>query len=171
MDRTVAIWLNALFEVRLGEAQRVAALADEMQALVDEFSLAHLRAACRWFRGWADARMGQPLEGYRRIREAYDENRQLGMLAGGSETLGYAAEALLLAGNYDAAEHELEEALEIVQAHGERVYLPAAVSDPGCDRARAAVSRPRPKLCSAGDRRGSSTGRAVARVDYTARAV
>jgi DNA-binding winged helix-turn-helix (wHTH) protein/tetratricopeptide (TPR) repeat protein len=124
MDRTVAIWLNALFEVRLGEAERVAALADEMQALVDEFSLAHLRAACRWFRGWADARMGQPLEGYRRIREAYDENRQLGMLAGGSETLGYAAEALLLAGNYDAAEHELEEALEIVQAHGERVYLP-----------------------------------------------
>jgi ATP/maltotriose-dependent transcriptional regulator MalT len=124
MDRTVAIWLNALFEVRLGEAHRVAALADEMQALVDEFSLVHLRAACHWFRGWADARMGQPLEGYRRIREAYDENKQLGMLAGGSETLGYAAEALLLAGNCDAAEHELEEALQIVKAHGERVYLP-----------------------------------------------
>ena len=91
--------LNALFEVRLGDAQRVAALADEMQALVDEFSLAHGRAACRWFRGWADARMGQPLEGYRRIRDASDQNIQLGMLAGGSETLGYAAEALLLAGD------------------------------------------------------------------------
>jgi DNA-binding winged helix-turn-helix (wHTH) protein/tetratricopeptide (TPR) repeat protein len=124
VDRMVAIWFNALFEVRLGEEQRVAALADEMQALVDEFSLAHGRAACRWFRGWADARMGHPLEGYRQIREAHDENVQLGMVAGGSETLGYAAEALLLAGECAAADHALAKAFEIVHAHGERVYLP-----------------------------------------------
>jgi tetratricopeptide (TPR) repeat protein len=124
MARTVAIWLNALCAVREGDAPRVAALADEMQTLVDEFSLAHTRTACRWFRGWADARMGRPLEGFRRIREAYDENVRLGMLAGGSETLGYAAEALLLAGEPDAAQHQLEEALEIVNVHGERVYLP-----------------------------------------------
>ena len=30
--------------------------ADEMHALVDDFALAHGRTACRWFRGWADAR-------------------------------------------------------------------------------------------------------------------
>jgi len=29
--------------------------------------------------------MGEPLEGYRRIREAYDQNMRLGMLAGASE--------------------------------------------------------------------------------------
>jgi ATP/maltotriose-dependent transcriptional regulator MalT len=120
----VALWLNALSEVRLGDAQRVAALADEMDALVHQFSLVHMRTACGWFRGWADARLGRPLEGYRRIREAYDENRRLGMLAGGSETLGYAAEALLLAGEWDAAQHELGEALRMASAHGERVYLP-----------------------------------------------
>ena len=70
-----------------------------MRAVADEFALAEGRIACRWFRGWADARMGKPREGYRRIREAYEENKRLGMLAGGSEVLGYAAEALLLAGD------------------------------------------------------------------------
>jgi ATP/maltotriose-dependent transcriptional regulator MalT len=68
--------------------------------------------------------MGQPLEGYRQIREAYEANTRLGMLAGGSEVLGYAAEALLLAGDWDAAQHELEEALQVANAHAERVYLP-----------------------------------------------
>jgi len=124
MARMVAIWFDAMFEVRLGNAERVASLADEMQALVEEFALAQGRVACRWFHGWADARMGEPREGYRRIREAYEENTQLGMLAGASETLGYAAEALALAGDWDAAQHQLEEALQIASAHGECVYLP-----------------------------------------------
>lgn len=124
MARMVAIWFDAMFEVRLGNAERVAALADEMRALVEEFALAQGRVACRWFRGWADARMGEPREGYRRIREGYEENTQLGMLAGGTETLGYAAEALMLAGDWDSAQAQLEEALRIANAHGERVYLP-----------------------------------------------
>jgi DNA-binding winged helix-turn-helix (wHTH) protein/tetratricopeptide (TPR) repeat protein len=119
----VAIWHGALFEVRLGNAERVATLADEMRALVDEYSLAHGRNGCRWFRGWADARLGNPIEGYRRIREAYEENTRIGMHAGGSETLGYAAEALLLAGDYDAARRELDEALQLASTCGERVYL------------------------------------------------
>jgi ATP/maltotriose-dependent transcriptional regulator MalT len=91
--------------------------------LVDEFSLAHGRTAWQWFSAWAQARRGEPLEGYRRIREAYEENTRLGMLTGGSETLGYAAEALLLAGDLDAAQVQLREALEVANAHGERVYL------------------------------------------------
>ena len=124
MATLTAIWYGALFEVRLGNTERVAALADEMHALVDEFALAHGQTACRWFRGWADARMGAPREGYRRIREAYDDNARLGMLAGASEILGYATEALLLAGDLDAGEKQLEEALEIADKLGERVYLP-----------------------------------------------
>jgi ATP/maltotriose-dependent transcriptional regulator MalT len=124
MSRLAAIWYSALLEVRLGSAERVAALADEMAALVDEFALAHGRTACRWFRAWADARTGQPREGYRRIREAYEDNVRLGMLTGASETLGYATEALLLAGDLDAAQKQLEEALQFADKLGERVYLP-----------------------------------------------
>ena len=46
------------------------------------------------------------------------------MLAGGSEVLGYATEALVLAGDWDGAQHELEDALQVANRLGERVYLP-----------------------------------------------
>ena len=124
MARLVAIWYSALFEVRLGNTERVGALADEMHALVEEFALAHGRAAWRWFRGWADARMGHPREGHRAIREAYEDNMRLGMVVGATEILGYATEALLLAGDLPAAEAQLKEALAIADDVNERVYLP-----------------------------------------------
>jgi DNA-binding winged helix-turn-helix (wHTH) protein len=123
MARLVAIWHSALLEVRLDDAERVAALADEMRALVDEFMLAHGQTACRWFRAWADARMGEPRDAYRRIREAYEENARLGMLAGACETLGYATEALVLAGDLDGARKQVEEALRLTDKLRERVYL------------------------------------------------
>jgi ATP/maltotriose-dependent transcriptional regulator MalT len=122
--RMTAIWCDALLEVRLGNPERVAALADEMQALVDRFAVAQGRTARRWFGGWAEARLGQPREGYRRIRGAHAENVGLGMLAGGSENLGYAAEALVLAGDWDAAAAQLREALQFASTHDERIYLP-----------------------------------------------
>nr|WP_283255994.1 AAA family ATPase [Dyella humicola] len=124
MTRLVANWLEALLEVRLGNAERVATLADEMQALVDEFSLGQGRTACQWFRGWADAWQGDPRGGYRRIREAYEENARFGMCSGASEVLGYAAQALMLAGDIDAAQAELTTALQVAQELAERVYLP-----------------------------------------------
>jgi len=110
MTWLVAAWQEVLIEVRMGNHVRVAALADDMQALVDEYSLALGRTACRWWRGWADARNGAPRDGYRRIREAYEEHTGLGMRSGASEVLGYATEALLLAGDCNAAQVELQEA-------------------------------------------------------------
>jgi hypothetical protein len=91
---------------------------------VDEYGLAQGKAACRWFRGWADTRKGKALEGFRQIRDAHDENTALGMMAGASENLGYAAEALLLHGDWQAAQKSLTQALAIVKTHGERIYLP-----------------------------------------------
>ncbi|WP_347907197.1 AAA family ATPase [Pseudomonas grandcourensis] len=124
MTWLVAAWQEVLIEVRMGNHVRVAALADDMQTLVDEHSLALGRTACRWWRGWADARSGSPSDGYRRIREAYEEHTGLGMRSGASEVLGYAAEALLLAGDCNCAQVELQEALRVGEELGERVYLP-----------------------------------------------
>jgi len=124
MTRLDATWRQALVEVRLGNVEGVAALAEEMQALVDEFSLAQGRTACRWFRGWAQALNGAPLEGYRLIRAAFEANTQLGMRSGASEVLGYAAQALLLAGDLDAAQAQLQEALQVADELAERVVLP-----------------------------------------------
>ncbi|HEX2492621.1 MAG TPA: hypothetical protein VHK24_02515, partial [Steroidobacter sp.] len=124
MALLITMWYDALCEIRFGNADRVAALAHEMHSLVEEFGLAQGKAACRWFRGWADARRGKPLEGFREIRAAYEENRALGMIAGSSETLGYVAEALVLHGDWNEAEEQLRQALEIVNTYGERIYLP-----------------------------------------------
>ncbi|WP_166359668.1 AAA family ATPase [Pseudomonas akapageensis] len=155
MTWLVAAWQEVLIEVRMGNHARVAVLADDMQKLVDEYSLALGRTACRWWRGWADARNGAPLDGYRRIREAYEEHTGLGMRSGASEVLGYAAEALLLAGDCSAAQVELQEALRVGEELGERVYLPqlllleAAIAraqgrpDASCAAVRCAVEEAR----------------------------
>jgi ATP/maltotriose-dependent transcriptional regulator MalT len=119
----IAVWFEAVFELRLGDAERVAELARQGETLVDEFALAQGRTAFRWFRGWAMARLGQPREGYALIREAYEDNTRLGMLSGSSETLGYAAEALLLAGDLDGARRELDQALHVSDKLGEKIYL------------------------------------------------
>ena len=124
MALLVTMWFDALCEIRFGNADRVAALADEMHSLVEEFALVQGKTACRWFRGWAHVRRGKPLEGFRQIRAAYEENTALGMIAGSSETLGYAAEALVLHGDWSGAEEQLRQALEIVNTYGERIYLP-----------------------------------------------
>jgi tetratricopeptide (TPR) repeat protein len=119
----VAIWFDALLQVRLGDAGRVSDLAAEMRRLVEDTQLGQGRAAWRWFKGWSEARKGDPHGGFRQIRDAFEENSCSGMLAGGSEVLGYAAEALLLAGDYEGSQRQLEQAFEIAGKHGERVYL------------------------------------------------
>jgi tetratricopeptide (TPR) repeat protein len=124
MAQLVTIWFDALCRIRHGDSEGVGRLADEMRTLVEEFSLTQGAAAHRWFRGWAEARTGSAREGFRSIREAYERNRAIGMIAGSSETLGYAAEALLLEGDWRGAQEQLEQALAIVNDYGERIYLP-----------------------------------------------
>ena len=65
------------------------------------------------------------------------------MISGGSETLGYAAEALVLQGDFDGAEEQLEQGLGIVSRYGERVYLPQLLLTQG------AVARGRGQLAAA----------------------
>jgi DNA-binding winged helix-turn-helix (wHTH) protein/tetratricopeptide (TPR) repeat protein len=156
MARLVAIWYDALFEVRLGNTERVAALADEMRALIDEYALALGRNGCRWFRGWADARMGDPIEGYCRIREGYEENTRLGMFTGASEVLGYAAEALVLKGDWRAAQEQLQEALQVADRLAERVYLPQLY----LIEAAIAHARGKPAVADASVRRAIAEARA-----------
>ena len=124
ITRLVAAWQEALMALRLDDAQRVAALADEMQGLVDEFGLEQGTTGSLRFRGWAQARLGRPAEGVRLILAAYDESLRQGMRAGASEVLGYASETLLRSGDAGAAQARLDEALRFADDLGERVYLP-----------------------------------------------
>jgi len=118
------IWCDVLVQVRLGDTERVAKLAAQMSALVEKHGLAQGRMAARWFRASANARRESELDAFEEIRAAYEENTALGMLAGASEVLGYAADALVLHGDFDGAARQVEEALAVVERHGERYYLP-----------------------------------------------
>ena len=146
MALMVTMWFDALGNIRLGDVDRVATLADEMHSLVEKFALAQGKTACRWFRAWVDARQGKPLDAFKQIRAAFEQNTALGMVSGGSETLGYAAEALILNGDCDGAEEQLRQAFDIVSTRGERIYLPqlflaeAAIASARGQRADASAS-------------------------------
>jgi DNA-binding winged helix-turn-helix (wHTH) protein/tetratricopeptide (TPR) repeat protein len=124
MGVMVALWFDALLQVRLGDIERLSQLAVRMQTLVEETQLGQGRAAWRWFMGCAQAHRGDAQRGFRQIRDAFEQNTRAGMLAGGSEVLAYAAEALVLAGDHAGAERQLEQAFAIAGRQDERVYLP-----------------------------------------------
>jgi DNA-binding winged helix-turn-helix (wHTH) protein/tetratricopeptide (TPR) repeat protein len=124
MARLVAAWFGALLARRLDDVESMAALAEAMGDVAEDAALAQGRAAHRAFRGWAQARRGAPQEGFREIRAAYEDNAALGMFSGGSEVLGYAAEALVLAGDLAGAQAQLAQAFELAERLPEGVYLP-----------------------------------------------
>lgn len=124
MALLVATWFAAAFEVRLGNTDRVAKLADEMRAVVEDAALAQGYGPSRWYQGWVEARLGSPQVGHRLIRDAFEHNMKLGSLSASPEVLGYAAEALILASDWDAAQNQLNEALQLAERLSERAYLP-----------------------------------------------
>ena len=82
------------------------------------------KAAVLWFRGWAEAHLGDPRRGHRLIREGYEQVARCGMKAYAGETLGYAAEALALAGDWAAARKQIAEAMQCAEAAGDRSCRP-----------------------------------------------
>ena len=125
MARMVAIWYDALFEVRLGNAERVAALADEMHALVDEFAL-------------AQGRNGEPLVSRlggrpngRAARGLSPDSRGLRRKHAARDARGTAARPWGMPPRRCCSRatgtrrnEQLEEALQFANKHAERVYLP-----------------------------------------------
>ena len=141
-----ALWLEAMFEQRMGNAERVADLAQRLLALVEEYALPDGRAVHLWFRGWAEAHLGDPRAGYRLIREGHEEALRLDMRAYAGETLGYATEALIRAGDWLAARQQLDEAMQFADSTGERecltqlLLLDARIADALGEPARARES-------------------------------
>jgi len=120
--RVAVLWLDALFHVLMGDPERVAEASARLREVIEKNALPQGRAAELWFRGWSEARLGDPRAGHRLIREGYDRAVQLGVRGWGSEILGYAAEALVLAGDWTAARRELDDAMQCAEATGEGKY-------------------------------------------------
>lgn len=120
----LAHWVSAQIALREDLPDSVAAHADAIAQLVNTAMLAHGEGPSLWMRGWAEARLGNPREGYRHILEGYRCHTRLGMYAGCTEVLAYAAEALILAGDWQAAEQQISEAFELAGRIGERLAIP-----------------------------------------------
>jgi tetratricopeptide (TPR) repeat protein len=120
--QVAVLWLDALFHVLMGEPERVAQACARMRDVSEKHALPQGRAAELWFRGFAEARLGDPRAGHRLIREGYDHVARLGVRGWATETLGYAAEALALAGDWTGARRELDEAMQCARDTGEGKY-------------------------------------------------
>jgi hypothetical protein len=122
--QAAALWFDALVEVRMGNAERVADLASQLIALIEEYALMpHVRAVQLWYRGWAQARLGDARDGYARIREGHEQAVPFGLRGLTSEARGYGTEALVRSADWPAARQELDEAMRCAEAIGERQYL------------------------------------------------
>lgn len=113
MARMIATWLTMLCELRRGARDQVAALAAQLRTVTDEGALAHGEGPSQWYLGLVHAWSGAPVEGHAQIDRAYRRYAQVGMSYGASEVLGYATEALILAGDSVHALRQVDEALRL----------------------------------------------------------
>jgi hypothetical protein len=123
MGRTIALWCAAMFEMRMRRPDRVAEHAQALRKLVEDHAIGQAYGPSRWVGGWAEAYLGSPQAGLRSILEGFEHNRRLGMVSGGSEVLGYAVEAAVLAKDWDTAQKYLDQARELGQRCGERILF------------------------------------------------
>jgi tetratricopeptide (TPR) repeat protein len=151
--RQAACWLEAMCQVAMGNAEGVADAAERLARLQAEYDAPEGKAAALWFRGWAEAHLGDPRAGHRLIREGCEQASRIGMRAFAGETLGYAAEASMLAGDWSAARLELlgctalcerqDATREELDALGRVVdRLTEGLDTPPVARARALLARP-----------------------------
>jgi hypothetical protein len=124
MARMIATWLAMLCEVRRGARDRVAAMATQLRSITDEGALAQGEGPSQWFLGLVDAWCGKPKEGHAQIDAAYQRYAEVGMLYGSAEVLGYASEALILAGDWARAAQQVDEALQLATRLHDHSYLP-----------------------------------------------
>jgi DNA-binding winged helix-turn-helix (wHTH) protein len=111
MARMIATWLAMLCEVRRGARDQVAAMAAQLSTVTDEGALANGEGPSQWFLGLVRAWSGAPMEGHAQIARAYQYHAKVGKWVGAAEVLGYAGEALILAGDWPRAAQQVDEAL------------------------------------------------------------
>jgi hypothetical protein len=113
-----------MLELRLEQPERVAAHAAALAQLAGQHGILPADAAARLLGGWAQAHLGDPATGHARILEGLAILQQLGLVAGITQVLCYAAEAAIAGRDWAAARAHVDEALALAQRLGERGRVP-----------------------------------------------
>jgi DNA-binding winged helix-turn-helix (wHTH) protein/tetratricopeptide (TPR) repeat protein len=121
--RVLSLWCACLLYARLSLVEDVAKYSTALGRVVAETGVRQGAGPSLWFRGWVEARRLAPRRGLALILEGYAQHESLGMYAGCTEVLGYAAEAALLDDQHDAAQRHIDDALALSARIGEQGML------------------------------------------------
>jgi len=124
LAQSLARWRAGMLEVRLGNPEKVIEHADAIAAIVAKTCVVQGDGPSRYLRGWAMAQLGEPRAGLALIRDGLERHLRIGMISSCTEVMGYAAEALVLAGDHVAANEQLAAAFARARELEEHVYLP-----------------------------------------------
>jgi DNA-binding winged helix-turn-helix (wHTH) protein/tetratricopeptide (TPR) repeat protein len=124
LAQSLAHWRAGMLEVRLGNPHRVLEHADALAQIVAKTCVVQGDGPSRYLRGWAEAQLGNPRQGLEKIRDGLDRHLRIGMLASSTEVMGYAAEAQVLAEDFDNAQKQLAEAFARSREIDEHTYVP-----------------------------------------------
>jgi DNA-binding winged helix-turn-helix (wHTH) protein/tetratricopeptide (TPR) repeat protein len=122
---SLAHWRAGMLEIRFGNPARVLEHANRIEAIVARTHVQQGDGPSRYLRGWVLAQQGQPREGLELIRDGLERHLRIGMIASSTEVIGYAAEALVLAQDWDAANRELAHAFTRARELDEHFYVTA----------------------------------------------
>lgn len=124
LAQSLAHWRAGMLEVRLGNPHRVLEHADAMAQIVTRTCVVQGDGPSRYLRGWAEAHLGNPRRGLENIRDGLERHLRIGMLASSTEVMGYAAEALIIAEDFEGAHRQLGEAFARTREIEEHNYVP-----------------------------------------------
>jgi tetratricopeptide (TPR) repeat protein len=124
MSLCLALRCRALLSIRHDDPEAVAAVADELSAIVADHGVAQSSGPSRWYRGWILARSGDCEAGLRLVRDGLASHLQLGMATGCALAYGYAAEICLWQGDAASARESLASGLALSEQCGESLDRP-----------------------------------------------
>ena len=120
----LGLMFAGLLAIQRDDAQTALEAARALLHLADAQGVTQAEGPARWLLGWAKVRAGEAVEGHALIVAGDRCDHELGLQRGRSGVLGHAAAALLQAGRLPEAQAQLEQAMELAQRMGERLYLP-----------------------------------------------
>lgn len=124
VSQQMVLWCHAVLDVELELPERVLDDMARLEHLMSRHDVAQLSGPVHWFRGWAQARLGHPWEGHAAIVAGLESHSRLGNRSTMTHVHGMAGEAMLLAGEWQAASRHLQDGLDLAEALGEQAFVP-----------------------------------------------